>query len=224
LAVACFTKAFGIAFLGHPRTEQAEHAEEVGLAMLAPGFVLAAGCVLIGLLGSNVVRSMGPLLANVTGLPPISVTYALADAANSVARVGFLGAMLIGLVVVLSLARAATLARRQVATAVTWDCGYARPSSRMQYTASSFAQPLTETFAMLLRTCKVFTAPRGLFPQHAEFHTHTDDPYQRYFFRPVFHGIGRAMASLRPLQQGKVQFYVLYIAITLLVLLLWQLA
>jgi formate hydrogenlyase subunit 3/multisubunit Na+/H+ antiporter MnhD subunit len=224
LAVACFTKAFGIAFLGHPRTEHAAQAHEVEFAMLAPGFILAAGCVLMGLFGCYVVRSMGPLISNVTHLPPIQVAQALANAAGSVAEVGFLGAMLIGLVVVLSLARAAALARRRVATAVTWDCGYARPASRMQYTASSFAQPLTETFAMLLRTRKVVTAPRGLFPQHAEFHTRTDDPYQRYLFRPVFHAVGRGMASLRPLQQGKVQFYVLYIAITLLALLLWQLA
>ena len=55
LAAACFTKAFGIVFLGQPRSEQAEHAHEVGLAMVLPGFVLAAGCVLIGLLGAYVV-------------------------------------------------------------------------------------------------------------------------------------------------------------------------
>ncbi len=53
LALACFTKAFGIVFLGHPRNEHAAQANEVRLAMLAPGFILAAGCVLIGLLGAN---------------------------------------------------------------------------------------------------------------------------------------------------------------------------
>ncbi len=222
LAVACFTKAFGIVFLGEPRTRHGEDAREAGLAMLAPGFLLSAGCVFIGLFGSNVVRSMGPLISSVTGLPLIAVGESLAQAAYSVARVGYFGAALIGVAILLSLARAMALARRRVVTAVTWDCGYAQPSPRMQYTASSFAQPLTESFGMLLGTRRVLTAPQGLFPQRAGFHTQTDDPYQSGIFRPVFCAIDRGMAYFRPLQQGRVQFYILYIAITLVALLLWQ--
>ena len=116
------------------------------------------------------------------------------------------------------------LARRRVRSATTWDCGYASPTPRMQYTASSFAQPLTESFGLLLQTRKVLTGLEGLFPQRAEFHSHTDDPYRRYIFQPLFQSISRAMSILRPLQQGKVQLYVLYIAVILLVLLLWQIA
>ncbi|MGA9667392.1 MAG: proton-conducting transporter membrane subunit, partial [Gallionella sp.] len=224
LAAACFTKAFGISFLGQPRTQQAEHAHEPGVAMLLPGFVLAAGCILIGLFGASVVRSMGPLISSVTGLSPIPVGQSLAEAAHSIAMVSYFGVALIATTILLTLGRAIALAYRPVRAAATWDCGYAQPSPRMQYTASSFAQPLTETFAMLLQTRRVVTAPRGLFPQEAEFHTHTDDPYQAHLFEPLLHAISAGMSSLRPLQQGKVQLYVLYIAITLLVLLLWQIA
>lgn len=224
LAAACFTKAFGIVFLGQPRTKHAEEAHEAGFAMLAPGFVLAAGCIVIGLFGSTVVRSMAPLISTVTGLSLIPVGQNLAEAANSVAHVGCFGAVLIGLATLLSLARRIALSRRRVVTAETWGCGYANPSPRMQYTAASFAQPLTEIFEALLQTHQSFTGSDELFPQRAEFHTRTDDPYQSHLFRPIFHGISRGMASLRPLQQGKVQFYVLYIAITLLALLLWQIS
>ena len=59
LAAACFTKAFGIVFLGQPRSEHAEQAHEVGLAMVMPGVVLAAACILIGLLGASVVSVDG---------------------------------------------------------------------------------------------------------------------------------------------------------------------
>ncbi len=129
LALACFAKAFGIVFLGHARTNLAANANEVGLAMLAPGFILTAGCVLIGLFGSNVVRSMGPLVSSVTALGSSAVTQNLAAAANSIAHVSFVGAMLIGVTALLTLARTVMLARRQVSTAVTWDCGYGlRPS------------------------------------------------------------------------------------------------
>ena len=224
LAAACFTKAFGIVFLGQPRSEHAEHAHEVGLAMVLPGFVLAAACILIGLLGAYVVASMGPLISEVTGLSATIVRTNLATAADSIAWVSITGGALVGITALLAVGRAIALSKRSVSTNVTWDCGYAEPSARMQYTASSFAQPLTETFDLLLQTRRNVTAPDGFFPKEASFATETPDPYQEYIYRPLFREIGRDLLRLRPLQQGQVQLYILYIAVTLLVLLLWQLA
>jgi len=224
LAVACFTKAFGIVFLGHPRSECAEHPTEVNLAMLVPEVLLAAGCVFVGLLGSYVVRSMGPLISSATALPSPLIARQLTEMSNSVASAGRFGALVVGLVVLLGLTRSKMLARRQVSTAPTWDCGYASPSPRMQYTASSFAQPLTVNFRMLLQTREAFTRLQDLFPQQAEFHSRTDDPYRSYVFQPLFQAVSRAMAFFRPLQQGRVQLYLLYIVAALLVLLLWQIA
>src|SRR5208282_6584868 len=88
------------------------------------------------------------------------------------------------------------------------------PSPRMQYTASSFAQPLTDTFDLLLQTRRVLIAPDGLFPKEASLATETPDPYQEYIYRPLFRAIGRDLLLLRPLQQGQVQLYILYIAVT----------
>jgi hypothetical protein len=83
---------------------------------------------------------------------------------------------------------------------------------------------LTDTFDSLLQTRRVLNALLGLFPQEASFATHTPDPYQEYIFQPLVRAIGRDLLLLRPLQQGQVQLYILYIAVTLLLLLLWQLA
>jgi hydrogenase-4 component B len=224
LAAACFTKAFGIVFLGHPRSAHAEQAQEVGLAMVLPGFVLAAACILIGLFGANVVSSMAPLISQVTGLSATIVRTSLSAAAHSVAFVSMTGGALVGIATLLAVGRAIALSNRSVSTNVTWDCGYAEPSRRMQYTASSFAQPLTDTFDLLLQTRRVLMAPRGFFPKEASLATETPDPYQEYIFGPLFRAIGRNLLLLRPLQQGKVQLYILYIALTLLLLLLWQLA
>ncbi|HLH76031.1 MAG TPA: proton-conducting transporter membrane subunit [Candidatus Binataceae bacterium] len=225
LAAACFTRAFGMVFLGHPRSQAAERANEAKVAMLVPVFALAGACLLVGLCGAAVIRSMDAVVATATGLPSLKVTAALAHQAGVVAMVCDFGAAALLLTALLSAARAKMLAGREVRIAPTWDCGYASPSARMQYTASSFAQPLTDSFAMLLKTRQVFTVVgSGIFPQHAEFRSHTDDPYQRYLFGPLFRRISRAMGSLRPFQQGKVQLYVLYIAVTLLLLFLWQIA
>ena len=192
--------------------------------MVLPGFVLAAACILIGLLGAIVVDSMAPLISEVTGLSATIVRTSLSTAAHSVAWVSITGGALVGIATVLAIGRAIALSKRSVSTDVTWDCGYAEPSPRMQYTASSFAQPLTDTFDLLLQTRRVLIAPDGLFPKKASFATETPDPYQQYIFRPLFRAIDRDLLLLRPLQQGQVQLYILYIAVTLLVLLLWQLA
>jgi formate hydrogenlyase subunit 3/multisubunit Na+/H+ antiporter MnhD subunit len=224
LAAACFAKAFGIAFLGHPRSGLAEQVHEVRLVMVMPGVVLAAACILIGLLGANVVSSMAPLISEVTGLSAAIVSTNLAAAAHSIAFVSITGAALVGLAILLALGRAIALSKRSVSTNVTWDCGYAEPSRRMQYTASSFAQPLTDTFDLLLQTRNLLHAPRGYFPKDASLTTETPDPYQEYIFRPLFRAIGRDLRLMRPLEQGKVQLYILYIAVTLLLLLLWELA
>ena len=224
LAAACFTKAFGIVFLGQARSEHAEQAHEAGLAMVLPGFVLAAACIMIGLLGAYVVYSMAPLVAEVTGLSAPIVLTSLAQAAHSIAFVSYMGGALIGIAMLLAIGRAIALAKRSVSTNMTWDCGYAAPSARMQYTASSFAQPLTDTFDLLLQTRRVVSAPHGLFPKEASLATETPDPYQEYIFRPLFRTVSRDLLLLRPLQQGQVQLYILYIAVTLLLLLIWQLA
>jgi hypothetical protein len=115
------------------------------------------------------------------------------------------------------------LVRRSVEEYVTWDCGYARPTSRMQYTASSFAQPLTSLFRFLLRTRFHHVMMPGLFPRAASLTTETEDLSRVRLYQPLFISIGRGLSSLRWVQHGQVHLYVLYIALTLLVLLVWKL-
>ncbi len=93
----------------------------------------------------------------------------------------------------------------------------------MQYTASSFAQPLTSIFQLLLRTRSHHSMMPGLFPRAASLTTETDDLSRTRLYQPLFVGIGRGLSSLRWLQHGQVHLYVLYIALTLLVLLVWKL-
>ncbi len=50
LAAACFVKAFGVTFLGRPRTKAAEDATEVDRFSLAAMFAFAALCVVAGVL------------------------------------------------------------------------------------------------------------------------------------------------------------------------------
>ncbi len=222
LAAACFAKAFGIAFLGEPRSSSAADAVEVGWTMRLPMVLLGAGCVAIGLLGPVVISGMHGVVVSAAGLTSADlVTPALAAAPLRMVVLGAAAFLLmLGALVIL---RRLLLAGRPTRTAVTWDCGYAAPNARMQYTASGFAQPLTSLFHFALRTHRVFSPPRGLFPAESTLSTHTPDPMTKRVYEPLFTGVGRLLSKHRWLQSGQLQRYVLYIALTLLVLLVWKL-
>jgi hypothetical protein len=94
----------------------------------------------------------------------------------------------------------------------------------MQYTASSFAQPILDLFAPMLGTRVSFEKPMGLFPRKASLETTTPDSFRERIFRPIFGEMDRVLSRFRRIQEGRVQVYVLYIAVTLLALLAFQFA
>jgi hydrogenase-4 component B len=156
-------------------------------------------------------------------MPAEIVRAAVAPASGALWFVSAAAWALLVLIALAATARQRLLSGRCVEAGGTWDCGYAQPSPRMQYTAASFAQPLTELFGVFLRSRDHLVPPEGFFPQRAAFTSETPDVCTQGFYRPVFTGIGRGLSALRWLQHGEVHLYVLYIALTLLGLLLWQL-
>ena len=222
LAAACFAKAFGIVFLGQPRSRHGEHAHEAGWAMRIPMLVLAIGCVLIGLLAPMVLSVLQPVIQGVSGLPANVVHENLGSAAGPLRWVATIAAAFLALTAILALLRRSLLANRKVEESVTWACGYAQPTAHMQYTASSFAQPLTDLFRPLLGTKRIISTTSGYFPSDVGMKTETLDLSSEKIYRPVFTRIGSGLSRLRWLQHGNVQLYILYIALTLLVLLVWE--
>jgi formate hydrogenlyase subunit 3/multisubunit Na+/H+ antiporter MnhD subunit len=210
LAAACFTKAFGIVFLGEPRGETVEKAHDPGWPMKTSMAILAGLCVLIGI-AAPLALSTGAVSQSL-GIPPGSLVGASVGAAALW--------LLIGLA---ALARRSLLSGRPVASSPTWDCGYAQPTARMQYTASSFADPIVRVFWPFLRTHQEGRSPKGYFPSAASLATETPDLGRERVFAPAFSAARSALGRLRVMQQGGMHLYVLYIALALLVLLLWKL-
>jgi hydrogenase-4 component B len=223
LATACFAKAFGVVFLGEPRSDHAAHAHEQGLAMRGPMVLLAAACIVIGVLSPTLVGRLAPVVEQVTGPPGSAVHEAFTQATGLLGSITLGACALLALVGLLLAVRRAALAGKPVGAGPTWDCGYALPSPRMQYTASSFAQPLTDLFGPLLGTRRRFSAPQGIFPQAASFATETPDFYRERLYEPIFVAVQKGLSAFRWLQHGRVQLYVLHIAVALLALLVWKL-
>jgi hydrogenase-4 component B len=224
LAAACFTKAFGVMFLGEPRSPQAGAAKEAGASMVAPLLLLAASCVIVGLLGWLAVDAVAPLASSMSGVSLDDGRALLAPLVAGLAKASVVAGALAAAALGLAGLRSLLLRRRSVRQSGTWDCGYGVVDARMQYTSSSFAQPLVGMFHGLLGTHTRWKAIADDFPASAAFATETPDALSKRVFNPALSWIGALFSRLRWLQHGRLQVYVLYIAITLLIVLLWRLA
>jgi len=223
LALACFAKAFGVVFLGLPRSNFAQEAHEVGPGMKFSMLTLAGLCVILGIFSPFVMKSAENVILEITALPLSDVQAELASASAVLWKFVLVSLILFGMTGVLAFLRKKLLSGRSVRQAVTWDCGYAQPGSKMQYTATSFAQPLTDVFRLFLRSHKDISHPQGIFPTQSAFHCETSDTSEKYIYQPAFKWISLLLHKLRWLQHGRIQIYILYIALTLWILLIWKL-
>ncbi len=223
LAAAVFAKAGGIAFLGEPRSERARHCHEAGLAMTMPMLFLSACCILIGFSSPWIIMIMGPTLETISLLDTKSIHESLALIYKPLEKLTLIASCLAGFVIALAALRKLLLKNRVVTRSVTWDCGYLQPTARMQYTAASFVQPFMEFFKLLVPARIKAVRPEGLFPRHASFAIDTPDTFKEKLYQPIFLGIVQGLDKLRWLQHGRIQLYILYIVLTLLVLFIWKL-
>jgi hydrogenase-4 component B len=221
LAAACFAKAFGIVFLGSARSHEAAEAHEAAWPMCAAMAIPAVLCVAIGLAAPLVVSSLASVVAGASGLSEGQVRASLGVVTASL---GIVVAVFAVLVVVAGLAwvlRAHRLARAGTRRAPVWGCGFLRGTPRMQYTASSFAQPLTTQFRLFVRNRETLVPPSGYFPVRSSYASDSGDPFLRLLFVPSFRWFSQAVSRMNVVQQGHTHVYVLYVAATLIVLLIW---
>ena len=221
LAAACFAKAFGIVFLGSPRSREAAEAHEVAWPMRAAMALLALLCVVIGLAAPAVVAALPPVLAAATGLPEGAVAGSLAPTAGPLTAAVALFAAAIAAAGAIWLWRGRSLLRAGTRRGPVWGCGYLFPTAKMQYTASSFAQPLTTQFRLFVRNRETWAPPQGYFPRSAAYSSDSGDPVLRLLFVPTFRWFDRMATRLNVIQHGHTHIYVLYVAATLVALLLW---
>ena len=219
LAAVCFVKAFGVVFLGEPRAEREGHRGDPGSGMRAAVTVLAAGCVALGLLAPWVLDLAAKPLRALLGVGLDAAV--LADLRASLMAVSGAGVVVIVLAAAIYALGRKLLRGRPVAAGVTWDCGYAAPTARMQYTASSFTAPVTQFFAPVLRPRSGRRLVAGYFPQTASLHSEVTDVSHSRFWLPLFRRIARTCQRLRWLQPARVQLFAVYIVAVLTLLLGW---
>lgn len=224
LALLTFVKAHGIAFLARPRTEGALGAHESGPAMR-----LAMG--------------LGTFAVVAIGLAPGPVAEALAESvgASGVSSVGLLGLdlpavsalldpvalVLLGVVLALPVAVAHLAAARQHPrrwVRLAWGCGGVRVSPTMQYTATSYAEPLVRVFDDALQPRRDLSVTHAeesqYFVRQVQFAQRVSDVVADRAYAPVVAGMGRLGRFAARLQNGSIHRYLMFSFTALVVVLL----
>lgn len=217
LAIFCFTKAFGIAFLGTPRTVKAEVAKEVSLSMIIPQLIPVAFILLIGMASVFFVR---PVLAIVSQSFSLSMPAAeTAPILKNLGGINILGGIFVILVVILLLYRHLHLKTKQVSIGPTWGCGYTAGTFKQQYTATSYAYNYNHLAKPVLQTAKFMEDIREeeIFPAKRSFYSHSDDSFKKYLIDKPVEWLSGILKKLAIMQTGKIQHYILYAFIFMLI-------
>jgi hydrogenase-4 component B len=151
LAAACFVKAFGVSFLGRPRTPVAADARETDSNSLAAMFVLAALCLVAGILPGIFIDALAPVtqallgmsMPHQAGLDWLTIVPIAESRSSYNGLLLFIFVTLSGSIAAFAIHR---LASDKLRRGPAWDCGYPDPSPATQYTASSFAQPIRRVY------------------------------------------------------------------------------
>jgi hydrogenase-4 component B len=226
LAAACFVKAFGITFLGRPRTRAAERAHETDRLSLSAMFLLASLCLVAGILPGFFIDALAPVSQGLIGasMPPQSSVPYLSIVPVAESRSSYNG-LLVFLFMVFSATFAAAaihrLASDRFRRAPAWDCGYPDLSPATQYTASSFAQPIRRVFGTALfhaREHVEMPPPGGLGPARLSVEIH--DRIWDALYAPVAGTVVAVAERLNVMQSLTIRRYLTFVFVSLVGLLL----
>jgi hydrogenase-4 component B len=231
LAAACFVKAFGVTFLGRPRTPAAGQATETDRFSLAAMGFLAALCLVAGIVPGIFMDALAPAVASLVGqrLPVQTGVQWLSIIPIAEGRSSYNG-LLVFLFMVISGTLAASAIHRfasdRLRRAPPWDCGYPDASPATQYTADSFAQPIRRVFGtVVFRAREHVEMPPPGDTRPARFKVELRDLVWDTLYAPLAAGVSAAADRLNHLQFLTIrQFLSLVFAalvILLLVLAIW---
>jgi len=226
LAAACFVKAFGVSFLGRPRTPAAERAHEVDRASLAAMFAFALLCLLAGILPGFVIDGLAPVTEVLVGarMPAQASLPWLTIAPIAESRSSYNGLLVFAFIAVsasLAVVVIHRFASRALRRGPAWDCGFPEPSPDTQYTAGSFAQPIRRVYGTLVfraREQVEMPPPGDATPARLTVQIH--DLVWDWLYAPVADVVAAVATKLNRLQFLTIRRYLSLVFLALIILLL----
>ncbi|MGE0196965.1 MAG: hydrogenase 4 subunit B [Methylocystis sp.] len=225
LGAACYIRAYGVAFLGRPRSEAAGTAQDPDQWSLGAMAVLLTLCLVAGLLPSLVIDTISPIANLLVGgrMPTQSDVAWLSIAPIAESRSTYNG--LIVFVFILVSAYSARWAIHRFGSSRSrrgpaWDCGYIETSPTTQYTGSSFAQPIRRTLGVMafsVRERLDMPAPGEMRP--ARLNVQITDRIFDYLYAPLTRAVETCASGLNVLSILSIQQYLALVFAALVFLL-----
>jgi formate hydrogenlyase subunit 3/multisubunit Na+/H+ antiporter MnhD subunit len=230
LGIAAMVKAFGVGFLARPRSAAAQAAREAPASMLTGMSLAAAACmvfavapVLAGPLLRHVLAAL-PTLGGLAAGPTLGTYLRLPGIAGSISPGLIAAALVVAVLLALGLARWGAHRRPAAVAAPLWACGADSLSSKMQYTATSFAEPLQRVFDNVLQPDTdvevTHFAESQYLVEKVTYRTRMADPLEQGLYTPVVRAVTVWAQYVRRAHPGSVHLYLTYGAVGLLIVLL----
>jgi len=232
LAGACFVKAFGMTFLGRPRSPVAAGGAETDRWSLAAMLALALLCLLAGILPGYFINALAPVIEATIGtsVPRQETIDFLTIVPIAQSRSSYNGLLLfffIALAAGLGAEAIHRLASSSARRSAAWDCGFPDPSPATQYTPGSFSQPIRRVFgSVVFRAREEVRMPAPGDTSAATHRVRLHDVPWDVLYVPLVRMVGFAAERLNALQFLTIRGYLTMVfgalVALLMVLTLWQ--
>ncbi|MBI5917393.1 MAG: NADH-quinone oxidoreductase subunit E [Bacteroidetes bacterium] len=214
ISLLAFTKSFGVIFLGNPRQPFPHEPTEVPLVMRLPQFLIVAVMLSVGLFPQFYLD----LAMNVAGLSGLATEApALVSLKSAMANAGRYSMVFLVLLLPVFFIRNVNMVNRPSAITTTWGCGYPDshrdfPNSRMQYTGKSFSKTLGKLLGFLVGEKKQYEeiSPTEIFPKERSYVSHYADFFEKSVIEKLTKPLLKGMNYFEFIQNGRIQYYVLY--------------
>ena len=226
LAAACFVKAYGVAFLGRPRSVTAEAAHDVDRYSLAAMFILATLCLFAGILPGPVIDALAPITTEILGgNMPIQANEAWLSIVPIAESKSSYNGLLVMVFITISASLAVYFIHRFASHALrrgpAWGCGFSDPTPAAQYSGTSFAQPIRRVFGTMVfhaRDHVEMPPPGDIRPARLRIELH--DLIWEGMYAPIAGAVGLSSDWLNRLQFLTIRQYLSLVFATLVTLLL----
>lgn len=210
LALMCFTKAFGIVFLGTERGTNHNGMIDESPARMYPLYAIVLAMLLVGL--APVI--LNPVLLKITSMyqPPTSsaTLVQMGKTLDTITTIGWYSLVFIALTTSFYFLRYLVTRKRSNSIDSTWGCAYTGETAKMQYTASSFIRSYRKMAEPLLLIKKDKQRSTSLYPEMAKQATHPDDKLEDWLITSPVLLMKRLLNRFSFLQNGNIQAYILY--------------
>jgi NADH:ubiquinone oxidoreductase subunit 5 (subunit L)/multisubunit Na+/H+ antiporter MnhA subunit len=203
LAAYCFVKAFGITFLALPRSSEAKNAKEAPKLMLIGPAILAVACV-----------GLGVFSLQIFGLLGLSFTLP---------NMLFIGVILAGFYLFAFFALR-ELSNRKERITETWGCGIPVQTSKMEYTASGFSEPIVTILKSIFRTQKKnerrFYDNKSVIFKEGKAEIHLLNFFEERLYLPIANFVRKVAIKVNNVQRGDADLHIAYAFVTIVIFLL----